>query len=72
MYAMSADDISGGIVSFEATHPKWSFAKLDDKGYVNEVAEKKAISNKATVGIYYWQKGKDYVRYTEQMIEKDI
>ena len=72
MYAMAADNISGGIVTFEATHPKWSFAKLDEDGFVSEVAEKKPISNNATVGIYYWQKGKDYVNYAEEMIEKDI
>ena len=72
MYSMTADNIDGGIVSFEATHPKWSFAKLDDGGFVSEVAEKKPISNIATVGVYYWKKGSDYVKYTEQMIDKNI
>ena len=72
MYSMTADEIDAGILSFNATHPKWSFAKLDDKGFVSEVAEKKPISNIATVGIYYWQKGSDYVKYAEQMIEKNI
>jgi dTDP-glucose pyrophosphorylase len=72
MYSMMADEIDGGILSFTATHPKWSFAKLDNDGYVSEVAEKKPISNIATVGIYYWSKGSDYVRYGEQMIEKDL
>jgi len=72
MYSMVADNVDGGILSFEATHPKWSFAKLDDDGFVCEVAEKKPISNIATVGIYYWAKGSDYVKYSEQMIEKNI
>jgi dTDP-glucose pyrophosphorylase len=72
MYSMMADEIDGGILSFTATHPKWSFAKLDEDGYVSEVAEKKPISNIATVGIYYWSKGSDYVRYGEQMIEKNL
>ena len=72
MYSMTADDVDGGILSFEATHPKWSFAKLNDDGFVSEVAEKKPISNIATVGIYYWKKGSDYVKYAEQMIDKDI
>ena len=72
MYSMVADDVDGGIVSFEATHPKWSFAKLGEDGFVTEVAEKKPISNIATVGVYYWRKGSDYVKYAEQMIEKDI
>jgi len=72
MYSMVADNVDGGIVSFEATHPKWSFAKLGEDGFVTEVAEKKPISNIATVGVYYWNKGSDYVKYAEQMIDKDI
>jgi dTDP-glucose pyrophosphorylase len=61
----------GGMLTFTSTHPKWSFAKVED-GYVSEVAEKKPISDTATVGVYYWKKGSDYVKYAEQMIEKDI
>ena len=72
MYAFSADSIDGGILTFKATHPKWSYAKLDDTGFVSEVAEKKVISDEATVGVYYWRHGSDYVKYAEQMIEKDI
>ena len=72
MYSFSADGIDGGILTFKATHPKWSYAKLDDNGFVTEVAEKKPISDNATVGIYYWKKGSDYVKYAEQMIEKNI
>lgn len=72
MYSMVGDDVDGGILAFKSTHPKWSYAKLGDNGFVTEVAEKNPISNIATVGIYYWAKGSDYVKYTEQMIEKNI
>ena len=72
MYSMIGDTIDGGILTFESTHPKWSYAKLDDAGFVSEVAEKNPISNLATVGVYYWSKGSDYVKYAEQMIEKDV
>lgn len=72
LYAFTADIVDGGIVTFEATHPKWSFAKLGEDGFVSEVAEKNPISNIATVGIYYWKHGSDYVKYAEQMIEKNI
>jgi hypothetical protein len=72
MYAFSADSIDGGILTFKATHPKWSYAKLNEDGFVSEVAEKKVISDEATVGIYYWRHGSDYVKYAEQMIKKDI
>jgi dTDP-glucose pyrophosphorylase len=72
MYSMGSDSIDGGILSFRSTHPKWSFAKLDENGYVERVAEKEPISDIATVGIYYWAKGSDYVKYAEEMIEKNI
>ena len=72
MYKMNETDADGGIVSFRATHPKWSFAKIDENGIVTEVAEKNPISDIATVGYYYWKKGSDFVKYAEQMIERDI
>lgn len=71
MYSMEADGVDAGILTFTATHPKWSFAKVNDEGYVTEVAEKKPISDLATAGIYYWAKGSDYVKYAEQMIAND-
>jgi dTDP-glucose pyrophosphorylase len=71
-YAMAADECDGGIVTFESTHPKWSFVKVDKDGFVVEAAEKIAISNLATAGVYYFKKGKEFIRYTEQMIKEDI
>jgi HAD superfamily hydrolase (TIGR01509 family) len=72
LYAFDADEIDGGILTFKATHPKWSYAKIGDNGFVSEVAEKNPISDNATVGIYYWKHGSDYVKYAEDMIQKDI
>jgi len=72
LYAFAAQGVDGGILTFRATHPKWSYVKLNDSGFVDMVAEKKVISNQATVGIYYWQQGCDYVKYAQQMINKDI
>jgi HAD superfamily hydrolase (TIGR01509 family) len=71
-YTAISKKSDGLIATFKATHPKWSFARLDDDGYVAEVAEKKPISDLATVGVYYWDRGSDYVKYAEQMIQKDI
>ena len=72
MYKMQESNCDGGIVTFKATHPKWSFAKIDDNGFVTEVAEKNPISDNATVGYYYWKHGSDFVKYAEQMIERNI
>lgn len=63
---------SGIIPVFEATHPRWSFAKVNDNSIVTEVAEKVPISNNATVGVYYFKQGKDFVWASEEMIQKDI
>ena len=72
MYSCMADDIDGSILTFHSTHPKWSYAKLNEEGFVTEVAEKKPISDNATVGIYFWKKGSDYVSCAESMINKNI
>lgn len=72
MYKMNESNCDGGIVTFTATHPKWSFAKVNEYGYVTEVAEKNPISNTATVGVYYWKMGSDFVKYAEQMIQNDV
>lgn len=74
LYSMLYKEADGGILTFECLdgNTKWSYAKLDNDFNVIDVAEKKAISKYATVGIYYWNKGSDYIKYTEQMINKNI
>jgi HAD superfamily hydrolase (TIGR01509 family) len=72
LYNMQESQVDGGIVSFRSTHPKWSFAKVDESGFVIEVAEKNPISDIATVGFYYWKHGSDFVKYAEDMISNNI
>ena len=60
------------VFCFNAVHPKWSFIKINENSYITEVAEKNPISNIATCGIYWYRKGLDFVKYSEQMIEKNI
>ena len=72
IYDFNSKKLDGAILTFEAIHPKWSYAKCDEKGFVTEVAEKKVISKNATVGVYYWKHGSDYVRSAEKMIKKNI
>ena len=59
-------------MTMQASDPKWSFAALDDRGRVTRVAEKEPISTYATVGIYNFARGTDFVRGAEQMIARDI
>jgi beta-phosphoglucomutase-like phosphatase (HAD superfamily)/dTDP-glucose pyrophosphorylase len=61
----------GNMALFLANEDKWSYAKIKNNKIV-EVAEKIVISNNASTGIYGWAKGSDYVKYANQMIEKNI
>ena len=71
-FLVKTQDVDGLISCFEATHPKWSYAKTDDDGKVTEVAEKRVISNLATTGLYYFAKGSQFVRCADSMISKNI
>ena len=71
-YAMAADECDGGVVSFESTHPMYSFVKTGDDGFITECAEKKPISRYATAGVYYFRQGKDFVQGAKEMIKKKI
>lgn len=64
-------DIDGGVPTFKGEGNKWSYAKTEN-GFITEIAEKLPISEDATVGIYYWKHGSDFVKYANQMIEKNI
>ena len=62
--------LDGSILTFvdEERNPKWSFAKLNAENLVTEVQEKKPISSFATVGIYLFSNGEDFVESLVQMV----
>lgn len=66
-------DLDGSILCFEdrARDPKWSFAKTDSNGLVTRVAEKIAISDLATVGLYLFKRGADFVAGAVDMIARN-
>ena len=69
---MDNQKLDGLIMTMKANDPKWSYAKTDENGFVTETAEKKVISEDATVGIFNFRRGRDLVRAAEQMIADDI
>lgn len=71
-YLAAMGNHDGLIMTMPANDPKWSYIKYDEKRLVTLVREKEVISNEATVGIYNYQRGKDFVKYAHQMIEKNI
>jgi dTDP-glucose pyrophosphorylase len=66
-------NLDGSILTFKDAelNPKWSFARLSND-LVVEVKEKEVISEFATVGIYLFSKGSDFVdSAVEMIIEND-
>ncbi len=65
-----ARDLDGSILTFvdKELNPKWSFARIGEDGLVKEVREKEAISEYATVGIYYFKQGREFIRSAVRMI----
>jgi NDP-sugar pyrophosphorylase family protein len=59
-----------GVITFPSVHPQYSYAQVDEDNWVIEVAEKKPISAHATVGIYWYRRGVDFVEAAMRMIEK--
>lgn len=45
----------GFILGFIAEGDKWSFMKINDHGLITAIAEKRPISNIATIGLYYFK-----------------
>ena len=62
--------LDGSILVFRdpLRDPKWSFAKVNQAELVTQVAEKQPISDLATVGVYLFSKGSDFVESAIDMI----
>lgn len=71
-YLGAMGEHDGLIMTMPSSHPKWSYIRYDDEGFVTIAREKEVISDQATVGIYNYKHGSDFVRFAHQMIEKNI
>jgi dTDP-glucose pyrophosphorylase len=60
----------GGIICFLNDSPKWSYCRLSGEKII-EVIEKQVISNIATIGVYYYKKGSDFVEAAKRMISNN-
>ena len=66
------DDVDGAVLTFYADNPAYSYSELGRDGYVKRTAEKEVISNHSHVGLYYFTRGKDFVRLASEMIKRNI
>lgn len=69
---MEAGKLDGYIMTMRANDPKWSFVGLDADGCATTVVEKEVISDEATVGIYNFRHGRDFIAAVHSMIAADL
>lgn len=69
---MEKERADGLIMTFLSDHPKWSYCRMGEDGLVREVVEKQVVSNEATVGIYNFRRGRDYVEAADEMISRNL
>lgn len=69
---MAVRQADGWIMTMRSHDPKWSYIERGKEGSVTRVVEKQVISEEATVGIYNFKRGRDFVRAARQMIADDL
>ena len=60
----------GALVSFESDLPRYSYAAIDDDGYVTRTAEKEVISNHALCGAYFFSSGKKFKQIAHKLLDE--
>jgi dTDP-glucose pyrophosphorylase len=65
---METPPAAGLIMTKTATDPGCAFVGLDEAGNVTSVVEHEPVSDEATVGIYNFRRGRDFVRAAEAML----
>ncbi|MGV7211133.1 glycosyltransferase family 2 protein [Oxalobacteraceae bacterium A2-2] len=66
--SMDRRGLDGLIMTMTADHPKWSYVRFGADGAIVEVVEKVVASDEATVGIYNYARGADFVAAADAMI----
>lgn len=62
----------GVLLSFPSDDPRYSFARVGITGEVMETAEKKAISNHALMGSYFFTRAGDFLRAADELMAENI
>jgi NDP-sugar pyrophosphorylase family protein len=65
-------DADGLIMTMKENSSKWSYIELNSQNEITRVVEKEVVSDEATVGIYNYQHGSDFVNAAESMIKKNL
>lgn len=62
----------GLIMTMKERDKKWSYIELNESNEIIRVVEKEIVSDEATVGIYNYKHGADFVNAAQRMIAKNL
>lgn len=63
------DNLDGALLTFESDDPKYSFLEVDENGNVVHTVEKKAVSNSAICGAYYFKNKELFLKSASEYLE---
>ena len=63
--------IDAFLMTMKDDSPKWSYVMRDEHGEMTGVVEKEVVSDEATVGIYNFARGADFVSAAKDMIREN-
>lgn len=52
-----------GVLTFNSTHPRYSYVKQNRVGAVIQIEEKLPVSNMASTGVVYFRSGRDFLKF---------
>jgi len=67
-----SDDSEGFLLTFLANSADHSYSQCDINGKVSRVVEKEVISEHANVGLYYFNSGKEFLKYGREVIDANM
>lgn len=65
------DELDGGTITFRSVHPRYSYVRINDQGFVTEAAQQNPISRSATAGVFWFARTADFVEGAKNLIRKN-
>jgi dTDP-glucose pyrophosphorylase len=69
MTEANASAVDAALLVFPASHPRYSYVSVDDKGQAREIVEKRVISDKAVAGAYLFARGETFLRSARRVVD---
>lgn len=61
-------NLDASLLTFKSQNDCFSYASINENGFVTQTKEKEVISNHAICGAYMFKHGRDFVKYAIEMI----